>query len=162
MHLNVCWPIKCAVSMHLHAFKTECITLQSAVSNCMFCSLFYTQGLWHWPWTVQKNKKKYASAASQQSPRTHAVLIEYLRQAARFPKAPSALGSHTNMELKILEISLLQNIPPQHSHIKQIVHFIFNLTWYGILYSDSWQRHALVWDPALFSHAQRPLTNSSL
>ena len=106
--------------------------------------------------------KKYAS--SQQSPRTPAVLIEYLRQAA--PKStPPQLSSHTNKELKILGISLLQNMPPQDSHINQInIHlsaFQTDMGFYAAI-PDNGQRHGLVCELAPIFPCSVTPANSSL
>ena len=143
-----------------------CISMSwklNAVWSLMVCSDTGSQcwRVWHWPETLKGAvwDKKYAS---QQSPRTHAVLIEYLRQGRLLPKAPTLSWVPTLiLNWKFLGLVFSKICCPTFSHQPNQRHLIWTF-----IHGDSDQKfYTAITDKemplfvrrSLFSHAQRPL-----
>ena len=150
------WPIKCAVSMHLHALKAECI-----ISQCKYQHLTVRSRISILNSMALTMKCRTRSQHPNRPPNTR--WAHWVSSAGGSQKHPKS--SHTNMELKILRISLLQNMPPQHSHINQInIHlsaFQTDMGFYAAI-PENGPRHGLVCELAPIFPCSVTPANSSL
>ena len=149
VHPNKRWLIKCAVSMHLHALKAECI-----ISQCKYWHLTILSRISILNSMALTMKCRRRSQHPNRPPDTR--WAHWVSSAGGSQKHPKS--SHTNMELKILQISLLQNMLPQHSHINQInIHLSAFQTDFMQRFLRMAQGMALFVSWPLFSRAQWPL-----